>query len=420
MNRRNFLQTTMGATAATILGATKVARAATATPRNLILVYAQGAWDPAFVLDPKPGTTQTDMPAGQMSSYGTDLKVWTDTSRPNVKAFFDAWSGVSAVVNGIAVGSISHMECRQRMLTGTRSETNPDIAAMAAFEQGWDLPAPYLVLGPSAFTGTLASGSTRLGNMNQIVALLDPPAAASGAYAAPAFTPNASQEAAIRAYVESRANRVAAMRGQAGRNQKRVADFLESLGRGDLLRQNASGFGTIGKKLDLAEQRTLAVDMLQANLSISVHLDSTHSWDSHDRWLQEQTSFNDELYGNLKALADDLAARPGRQAGNKMLDETVVMVCSEMGRTPKINGTGKDHWPVTSCLVFGAGIKGGRSLGRSSAGQQAQEIDYATGAASAQGKLLTTDALLSGVLDSMGIDASHFFPASTPFTAIKA
>lgn len=418
MNRRNFLHTTMGATAATILGATKTARASAAAPKNLILVYAQGAWDPAFVLDPKPGTTQTDMPAGTMANYGTDLSVWTDTSRPNVKAFFDAWAPVSAVVNGIAVGSISHMECRQRMLTGTRSETNPDIAAMAAFEQGWDLPAPYLVLGPSAFTGTLASGATRLGNMNQVVALLDPPAAAAGAYAAPAFTPNASQEAAIRAYVESRANRVASVRAQAGRNQKRLADFLESLGRGDLLRQNASGFGTIGRKLGLADQRMLAVEMLAADISISVHLDSTRSWDSHDRWQVEQTQFNDELYGNLKALADDLAARPGRQAGNKMLDETVVLVCSEMGRTPKINGTGKDHWPVTSCLVFGARINGGRSLGKSTQGQQAEKIDYATGAPSASGALLSTDALLAGVLGTMGIDSTNFFPASTPFTAI--
>ena len=50
-----------------------------------------------------------------------------------------------------------------------------------------------------------------------------------------------------------------------------------------------------------------------------------------------------------------------------MLDETLVMVSSEFGRTPKINkDNGRDHHPrVFSALLAGAGIKRGYVYGKS-------------------------------------------------------
>jgi uncharacterized protein (DUF1501 family) len=50
-----------------------------------------------------------------------------------------------------------------------------------------------------------------------------------------------------------------------------------------------------------------------------------------------------------------------------MLDETLVLVTSEFGRTPKINATaGRDHWPkVFSVVMAGGGIKGGYIHGMS-------------------------------------------------------
>jgi uncharacterized protein (DUF1501 family) len=52
-----------------------------------------------------------------------------------------------------------------------------------------------------------------------------------------------------------------------------------------------------------------------------------------------------------------------------MLDETLVMVSSEFGRTPKINkDAGRDHWPkVFSTLLAGGGVKGGLVYGASDA-----------------------------------------------------
>ncbi len=60
------------------------------------------------------------------------------------------------------------------------------------------------------------------------------------------------------------------------------------------------------------------------------------------------------------ALIDDLSQRG-------MLDETLVAMMSEFGRTPKINPqAGRDHWgPCQSVVLAGGGIQGGQVYGAS-------------------------------------------------------
>ncbi|MFO1093614.1 MAG: DUF1501 domain-containing protein [Planctomycetaceae bacterium] len=50
-----------------------------------------------------------------------------------------------------------------------------------------------------------------------------------------------------------------------------------------------------------------------------------------------------------------------------MLEETLVAVLSEFGRSPRINAlAGRDHWGhVFSVALAGGGIRGGRVIGRS-------------------------------------------------------
>jgi uncharacterized protein (DUF1501 family) len=62
----------------------------------------------------------------------------------------------------------------------------------------------------------------------------------------------------------------------------------------------------------------------------------------------------------LASLLDDLAA-------DGKLDETLVVVLSEFGRTPRINGNaGRDHHAKCfSCLMAGGGIQGGQVVGAS-------------------------------------------------------
>jgi uncharacterized protein (DUF1501 family) len=60
-----------------------------------------------------------------------------------------------------------------------------------------------------------------------------------------------------------------------------------------------------------------------------------------------------------------------------MLDETLVMVSSEFGRTPKVNkDAGRDHWAkVFSVMLAGGGVKGGMVYGASDATAAEPEVD---------------------------------------------
>jgi hypothetical protein len=56
-------------------------------------------------------------------------------------------------------------------------------------------------------------------------------------------------------------------------------------------------------------------------------------------------------------------------------DKLFVMVTSDFGRTPRYNtGNGKDHWNVTSTLLVGPGIRGGRAIGKTDEGHKALRV----------------------------------------------
>jgi hypothetical protein len=417
LSRRGFLVGGAAALGAAALPSTRAAQADTARPgRNLIVVLAYGGWDVTYALDPKPGVPGIDAPSGAVQLFG-DLPIFTDPSRPLVTSFFAAYAPLCAVVNGIQVQSIVHPDCTKRILTGTASDANPDLGAIAAYELGRDLPAPYLVLGPTAYTGPLASIAARAGTVNQIRTLLSPNAAFPTGV--PRFVPDAEEEALIRQVVEARAAREQAIRGQHGYNRARFEDFREALVRGDVLKQFSGGFGEdFTFTLGLPEQIMLGLDAIQGGVCHSLHLEQAFAqWDTHQANAQ-QAALHDALFDGLRLLGDELAARPGKAPGAKMIDETVVAVVSEMSRTPKLNAAqGKDHWPVTSALIFGGGVAGGRAYGKSGDGLEALSVDFASGQPDAGGKQLQYGNLVAGLLELVGVDPSSYLPNSEPFRA---
>jgi hypothetical protein len=86
-------------------------------------------------------------------------------------------------------------------------------------------------------------------------------------------------------------------------------------------------------------------------------------WDTHTRNFHILRDTNlpnfDQTYSTL---LEDLNERG-------LLDETLVVVMSEMGRTPRVNGNaGRDHWTFCYGMFFaGAGIRGGTVCGESDA-----------------------------------------------------
>jgi len=86
------------------------------------------------------------------------------------------------------------------------------------------------------------------------------------------------------------------------------------------------------------------------------------SWDNHTRITGSMRSQMPAFDQGFAALLGDLDERG-------LLDDTLVMVSSEFGRTPKINGdAGRDHWSkVFSVVLAGGGIKRGAVIGSSGA-----------------------------------------------------
>ena len=92
-------------------------------------------------------------------------------------------------------------------------------------------------------------------------------------------------------------------------------------------------------------------------------VDISHGgWDTHDDNFARLKDTAGTLDQGLSALIGDLASRG-------MLDDTLVCVVSEFGRTPEINNTnGRDHFPKCfSAFLAGGGLKGGNAYGKTSA-----------------------------------------------------
>jgi len=85
-------------------------------------------------------------------------------------------------------------------------------------------------------------------------------------------------------------------------------------------------------------------------------------WDMHNNIVRSFQGTMPSFDQAFSQLINDLDDRG-------MLDETLVMVSSEFGRTPKINqNAGRDHWPkVFSVVLAGGGIKRGNVYGSSNA-----------------------------------------------------
>ncbi|MEZ5299717.1 MAG: DUF1501 domain-containing protein [Verrucomicrobiales bacterium] len=83
-------------------------------------------------------------------------------------------------------------------------------------------------------------------------------------------------------------------------------------------------------------------------------------WDTHNNNFAAVEARAAVLDQALTGLLKDLDQRG-------MLDETMVVLATEFGRTPKVNqNDGRDHFPKAFCgLIAGGGIKGGQAYGAS-------------------------------------------------------
>lgn len=93
-------------------------------------------------------------------------------------------------------------------------------------------------------------------------------------------------------------------------------------------------------------------------------------WDHHD-------DINGGVRREIPPLDQAFAALVGDLESRGMLERTLVMLTTEFGRTPKVNGTGgRDHYPkVFSIVLAGGGVKRGHVHGESDSTSTEPESD---------------------------------------------
>jgi hypothetical protein len=93
-----------------------------------------------------------------------------------------------------------------------------------------------------------------------------------------------------------------------------------------------------------------------------------NGWDTHGQIYRElKEGFVGGAAGRIPLLDQALASLLDDLRDRGLLDETLVIVMGEFGRTPKLNtAAGRDHWPrVFSVLLAGGGVRGGQVIGSS-------------------------------------------------------
>ena len=190
------------------------------------------------------------------------------------------------------------------------------------------------------------------------------------------------------------------------RFERRVEHISQSVKSLDTFYQKAYGLMTskrakeafdIAREPDKVRQRygmssigqcsLLARRMVEAGCRF-VSIENGH-WDTHRKntWSLREVLCPPFDQG-VSALIEDLTDRG-------MLDNTLVVVTTEFGRTPRINDlAGRDHWPnAFSILMAGAGVQGGRVIGATD--QQAGEVTN---------RPITPQDMAATILQVLGID----------------
>jgi hypothetical protein len=86
-----------------------------------------------------------------------------------------------------------------------------------------------------------------------------------------------------------------------------------------------------------------------------------------------------------------------------MEKDVVTVMWGEFGRSPRISGGGRDHWPsVMSALIAGGGLKMGQAIGSSNARAEVP-----------RDRPCTPSQVLSTMYQAMGIDPSQTFPSGS-------
>ena len=380
--------------------------------KKLLFVYAHGAWDTHYTVDPKLGSDHVD---GPEVDEGTDAPDDVESEavvgghriavnpyrRPEVLSYFETWGPQTLSLLGITIGGIAHYPNRLRLLTGGTARNRPDLVALVGSQSAVTEPLGAIDLSGWSFHGPHGAEMSRAGFRWQLRDLLLPEELGIGRQ-----IPMVPQEDdLVEDYLRRRAQAWQAEAPDVAWAQalERSVDRLELIrdGREDL----AALFDRESRNPD--DNLDLAVDLLSGGWARSVLVDTRYYFDTH-AGNASQSSLNDGLFGSLSRMMQ-------RLTDTGQLDDTLVVVRSEMTRSPKQSrGGGKDHWPLVAYLLMGGGVQGGRSIGATDERVSPLPVDLITGARDDGGSLPRYDHVYAGLVAQLGLDPAEHVPGVQP------
>lgn len=402
LSRRGVLGLGMAAGLLPLLGA----RSVNAAQRKFLFIFCPGGWDQLVVFCPIFGDNTDRWAEAEAAEVG-GIPFVDSESRPHVRSFLETWASSTLFVNGIQVPSVSHDVCRRIVMTGSQLVGEDDWCSLIGSRAQNGPPMPAIHIEGPIYPVTTVSSVVRVGSAGQLPALLDGTALSAWS-TNPYDLPGKTIEDLEDAFLAERLDVVAggAPRGRLRRYLEAEQAALERITRVEGMADQLQ----VGEASTLADTAAIVADCLEQGISRSgmVAMEGVVAgWDTHGSNMFQDESFN-TLFKNLDLILTDLASRPG-ESGGTLLDETTVVVLSEMGRVPRLNTAGgKDHWTWTSAMLLGSGVSGGRTVGEWNDTIEGKPVDLSTGEASDSGVTLTGAHLGATLLALADVDPGEY------------
>ena len=336
----------------------RIALADSTVDHNLIWITCFGGWDPTRTLVPAFDSPLVNLePIVEPMEFG-GLRLVDHPGRPSVREFFQQYSELATVLHGVLTPSVAHEACLQLIRTGMPAG-QADWPTILASELFAHYPIPHMVLSGHAFPGDMGHMVARTGSGEQLKALLNGTLSNSS----DVFVSSTTQRLRT-AESQMRQRRLSQLIEQSNQDPMALLmleQFESNALSADVLRSKESALNWNVEGSFFGDCLT-AVDLLREGVTPCISIEHPALWDSHSsndvyqHWLWE------ELFAGLLMLCNELKATP-TSTGN-LLNNTTIVVASDMGRAPRLNSSqGKDHWPYSSLLVLSNQMEGQRSIG---------------------------------------------------------
>jgi hypothetical protein len=332
-----------------------------------VVFNASGGWDTTYLMDPKGVNGINRLyKDGDILTKGAHkfapIKKHAKGGMCN-EDFYAEFGDEVLTFNGLDYSVNNHSPGARYMATGKLdSLAYPTFAALVAACRGPDCPLAFLTFGNYSATGNLVAMS-RVPYLQSLrkIASAD---AVDGNERSPYHDSFALDriEDALRDEQASRATAPRLPRAERAENMLYAAQTNSKA-----LQRVTRYIPAAMPKDRLAQQAEIALASFKAGVCVSANL-TIGQFDSHANNDPDQMKLIPEFLAGIAYLV--------RRAGDlKIRDQLVVVVQSEMGRTPNYNaGNGKDHWSIGSAMFLGRGIKGNRVVGATDANQFAVPV----------------------------------------------